>query len=69
MAAEKSKNNPIQDLLNVMGAVAEMSLVFYRSVIGAGATSDEAFRITQAYIGAALYGNTTQNQPPKPPDP
>lgn len=63
MSAEKSKNEQVRDLINGLGAMAEMILIFYRDIILAGATPDEAYRITQAFISAALFGNSGQKNP------
>lgn len=44
------------EFMNAVGAMAEMSLVFYRATLGAGANVMEATRLTQAYIAAMVYG-------------
>lgn len=44
-------------LINALGMIAETALVFYRSVLAAKATPEEAIRLTQAFIAATLYGN------------
>ena len=54
---KKSKDEAVKELVNALGAVAEMSLVFYRDVLNAGATPDEAFKLTQAFIAANIFGN------------
>lgn len=59
----KPKNEQMKGLIDALGAVAEMSLVFYRDTLGAGATPDEAFKLTQAFIAASLYGNNQPKQP------
>ena len=43
-------------LINAIGTTAESSLVFYRAAINAGATTEEATRLLQAYIGAMAFG-------------
>lgn len=63
MAAPEKKNEAMKDLLNALGAIAEMTLVFYRDTLNAGATAEEAFKLTQAFIAASLYGNTQPKQP------
>ena len=35
-------NDAVKELLNAVGALAEMSLNFYRAVLNAGATREEA---------------------------
>ena len=42
--------------------MAEMSLLFYRSSVAAKATPEEAMRITQAFIAAALNGGKSDNK-------
>lgn len=46
----------LKEFFTAIGALAEMALLFYRSSIAAKATPEEAFRITQAFIAAALSG-------------
>ena len=43
-------------LINAIGTTAESSLVLYRAAINAGATTEEATRLLQAYIGAMAFG-------------
>ena len=57
-----SKDKRVEELLKSLGAVAEMSLVFMRATLGAGASKEEAMKLTQAYIAALFYGQMT---PPK----
>lgn len=49
--------NPSEQLLNAVGALAEMSLNFYRAVLNAGATKEEAFVLLQSFISATIHGN------------
>lgn len=57
MAAEKKPNNEqVRGLIEALGAVAEMSLVFYRSTLAVGATNEEATKLTQAFIAANIFG-------------
>jgi len=49
-------NDKTMPLVQALGTTAEMSLVFYRAALGAGATLEEAMRLTQAYIGALMFG-------------
>jgi len=53
--------NP-KDLINGLGAIAEMMLVFYRACLGAKATEQEALKLTQAYIAALTYGNPNRKK-------
>lgn len=39
-------NDAVRELLNAVGALAEMSLNFYRALLNAGATKEEAFPTT-----------------------
>lgn len=49
-------NDAVRELLNAVGALAEMSLNFYRNLIDAGATPKEATTLTQAFIAANIFG-------------
>lgn len=48
--------NSIKELLNAIGILAETSLNFYRSLVQAGATVEEARTLCQAYIAAMIHG-------------
>lgn len=50
--------------MNAIGAVAETTLIFYRSIIEAGGTQEEAMRLTQALIAATLFGGNKNSTPP-----
>ena len=50
-------NNAVKDLLNAVGALAEMSLFFYRAAINSGATREEACVLVQSFISASIHGN------------
>lgn len=50
-------NDAVKELLNAVGALAEMSLNFYRAVLNAGATREEAFVLLQSFISASIHGN------------
>lgn len=53
----KSMNNDaVKELLNAVGALAEMSLNFYRAAINSGATREEACVLVQSLISACIYG-------------
>ena len=60
---KKAKNEAVKDFVNALGAIAEMSLVFYRDVLNSGATPDEAFKLTQAFIAANIFGNAGRSKP------
>ena len=64
MAGKRGKEQ-VEQMVQAVGATAEMGLIFYRAAIEAEATPAEAIRLTQAYLSALLFGNQ-QNQ--KPPD-
>ena len=50
--------NP-ERIANAFGAMAEATLVMYRSAINASATRDEAKDIVEAYFGATIkHGNS-----------
>ena len=49
--------NQLKEFMNAIGAVAETTLIFYRSIIKAGGTQEEATRLTQALIAATIFGD------------
>lgn len=50
---EKDK---VEELRQSVGAMAEMSLIFFRAVLGSGASMEGALRLTQAFVSAQIYG-------------
>lgn len=54
-------NDAVRELLNAVGALAEMSLNFYRAVLNAGATKEEAFVLLQSFISATIHGGKEEN--------
>jgi hypothetical protein len=54
-------NDTVKELLNAVGALAEMSLNFYRAVLNAGATREEAFVLLQSFISASIHGNKEES--------
>lgn len=54
-------NDAVRELLNAVGALAEMSLNFYRAVLNAGATREEAFVLLQSFISASIHGSKEEN--------
>ena len=61
----KSMDEAVKEFINALGAISEISLIFYRNVLNAGATTDEAFKLTQAFIAANIFGNIGRNTPGK----
>lgn len=61
----KSMDEAVKEFINALGAISEISLIFYRNVLNAGATTDEAFKLTQAFIAANIFGNIGKNTPGK----
>lgn len=53
--------NQLKEFINAIGMISETALLFYRSVLEAHATQEEAMRLTQAFIAAILYGNKNNN--------
>ena len=47
-------NKSVRELLNALGAVAEMSLSFYRDVLNAGATEEESFVLLKSFISVLI---------------
>lgn len=54
-------NDALKELLNAVGALAEMSLNFYRAVLNAGATKEEAFVLLQSFISASIHGSKEES--------
>ena len=54
-------NDAVRELLNAVGALAEMSLNFYRALLNAGATKEEAFVLLQSFISATIHGNKEES--------
>ena len=50
---EKDK---IDEVRQSVGAMAEMSLIFFRAAVGSGASMEEDLRLTQAFVSAQIYG-------------
>lgn len=58
----KSMNNDAaKELLNAVGALAKMSLNFYRAVLNDGATKEEAFMLLQSFISASIHGSKEES--------
>lgn len=53
---DNNAKKKLEDIKNGLGIIAEMSLLFFRAALGAGATFSEAQALTQAYIAALTYG-------------
>ena len=49
-------NDAVKELLNAVGALAEISLNFYRAAINSGATREEACVLVQSLISACIHG-------------
>ena len=50
-------NDAVRELLNAVGAWAKMSLNFYRALLNAAATKEEAFVLLQSFISAPIHGS------------
>ena len=57
----KMNNDAVKELLNAVGVLAEMSLNFYRAVLNAGATKEEAFVLLQSFISASIHGSKEES--------
>lgn len=47
----------MEELINAVGALAEMALLFYKATIDAGATEEQANALTTAFLRASLQKN------------
>ena len=54
-------NDAVKELLNALGALAEISLSFYRAVIDAGATKEESFVLLQSFISTFIRGKKEES--------
>ena len=48
----------LQEFISAIGSIAETALLFYRS-------TEEAMRLTQAFIAAIFYGNKNSSSTPE----
>lgn len=55
-----SNNDRLKELLNALGVLAETSLLFYRAVIQAGASEEEAKFLTRLSFRASMTSNPTR---------
>lgn len=60
---DKQKMQKMEELKKAIGISAEMSLLFFRAVLKAGASPQEATALTQTYIAALIYGNRKDHNP------
>ena len=61
----KSRNEQMERFINALGTIAEMALIFYRNTIRAGASCEEALRLTQAFLAANIfYGGSDKHENP-----
>lgn len=42
------------ELIDAVGALAEMALLFYKATINAGATEEQAIRLTEAFMRGSM---------------
>ncbi|MBP5718428.1 MAG: hypothetical protein J6X53_05555 [Abditibacteriota bacterium] len=49
------ENVKVKELIEATGALAEMSLFFYRATLQSGASEGEAFSLTAAFINAMSH--------------
>lgn len=57
-----SQKEQVEMMKQAIGAMAEMSLLFFRAAIGVGETMEEALKLTQAYLAAMIHGNNKDPQ-------
>ena len=48
-----------QDAANAVGAIAEMTWIFYTAIRNAGADVPEATMLTREYLIASIYGESS----------
>lgn len=54
-------DDAVRKLLDAVGALAEISLNFYRAVLNAGATKEEAVVLLQSFISATIHGSKEES--------
>lgn len=59
MSKNPNTQKEVRELLEAVGALAEVALNFYRALIAAGANNSEAISITRAYL--ASFNTPTNN--------
>lgn len=52
----------VDEFITAIGAIAETTLIFYRNALQAGATEEEALRLTQAFVAAFTLGNKNSQE-------
>ena len=55
-----NQKEQVEMLKGAIGAMAEMSLIFFRAALDVGATMEEALKLTQAYLAAMIHGNNKE---------
>lgn len=50
-------DDAVKRLLNAVGALAEISLNFYRAALNAGATKEEALVLLWSFVSTLIHGN------------
>ena len=48
-----------QDAANAVGAIAEMTWIFYTAIRNAGADVQEATMLAREYLNASIYGKSS----------
>lgn len=54
-------NDAVRELLNAVGALAEISLNFYRATLNAGATNEEALVLLWSFVSTLINGNKEES--------
>ena len=54
-------DDAVRKLLDAVGALVEISLNFYRAVLNAGATKEEAVVLLQSFISATIHGSKEES--------
>ena len=56
-----SVNNPIKDMINAIGAMAEVSAMMYRELVKNGVPADHACSMVNSYIRTTLKADGGNN--------
>lgn len=56
------RENEIEEFRKSVGVQAEMTLIYFRAILGAGGTMEEAMRLTQAYVAGMFFGRPQQGE-------
>lgn len=57
----ENKNNA-SSMIESLGAIGEMTLIYYRAILGAGGTPEEALVLTREYLYVLVHPKRMEEQ-------